>query len=269
MFLSMLNIEIRKTLKHPALWGGLAALLVLLAMSVLVHHLEISRGYLSATGGLEQDFLNGLSFFGWIGILVYATTGSVIAAFDYPDRSIQLWLTRGLSRPVMLSARFAAILLFDLFFVVFTVLVLMGSGATSRSLFFGRVDTSNLDWIALVGVILRVFWGSLPYLALTVLFAVLSRSPLFAAAGTIVYGSVVERLLLSLSDRFPNLIRYLPAQLDQALQIHNLALDRAAGSLPPGAANMPEGQAALLIGMIFLILSTISLVIFSRQDLGG
>jgi hypothetical protein len=32
---------------------------------------------------------------------------------------------------------------------------------------------------------------------------------------------------------------------------------------------MPEAQAVLAIGIIFIVLGAISLVIFSRQDLGG
>jgi hypothetical protein len=137
----------------------------------------------------------------------------------------------------------------------------------SRLLLFGSVNASNLNPAALLPAILRVFWAALPYLALTVLFAVISRSPLFAAGGTIVYGTVLEPLLARLGDRFPNLVPYLPAQLAQVLQMHNLALNRLA--LPLDAALMPEARAILAIGLIFIALGAISLAIFSRQDLGG
>jgi hypothetical protein len=114
-----------------------------------------------------------------------------------------------------------------------------------------------------------VFWSGLPYLALTVLFAVISRSPLFAAGGTIIYGTVIENLLANLENRFPTLVRYLPSQLAQVLQINNLTLDRTALPLPLDAAVMPEARAILAIGIIFIILSAVALAIFSRQDLGG
>lgn len=93
MFLRLLAIETRKTLKHPTLWIGLGALVFLLAFIVFINHAQIASGYEPAVGGLERDLLKGLAFFNWIGIMVYAVTASVIAAFDYPDRSIQLWLT--------------------------------------------------------------------------------------------------------------------------------------------------------------------------------
>ncbi len=269
MLLSLINIETRKTLKHPALWIGMGALLLLLGFIIVIEHAQIVSGYQPATGGLEQDVLTGLSYFNWIGILVYAVTASVIAAFDYPDRSIQLWLTRGVPRSLLLFARLITILLFGLLMIAFSIIAILGLSALSRLLFFSSIDTSNLNWGILPLAILRVFWSSTPYLAMTMLFGLISRSPLFAAGGTIVYGTVLENLLAHLSDRFPTIIRYLPAQLAQVLQIHNLSLDRLTPALPADAAIMPETRAILAIGMIFIVLSTISLAIFSRQDLGG
>ncbi len=269
MFLRLLNIETRKTLKHPALWIGLGALAFLLALFMLTSHIQIAGGYTSAAGGLEQDLLKGLAFFNWIGVLVYAVSSSVIVAFDYPDRSMQLWLTRGVSRPALLFARLIVILFFGLLMVCFAIVAILGLGALSRLLFFGVVDTSNLNLAALLPVMLRVFWSSIPYFALTVLFAVISRSPLFAAGGTIVYGSVLEALAARLSGRFPALVQYLPAQLSKVLQTHNAFLDRTAQPLSFDAAIMPEQRAILLIGVIFVLLSVASFAIFSRQDLGG
>jgi ABC-type transport system involved in multi-copper enzyme maturation permease subunit len=268
MFLRLISIETRKTLKHPALWIGLGGLGLLLAVITLIEHAQTANGYQPA-GGLAQDLLTGLSYFSWIGILVYAVTASVISAFDYPDRSLQLWLTRGVPRFMLLLARLTVILFFALLMVCFAMLAMLGLAALSRLLFFGSPFDASLNPLALLPAILRVFWGALPYLALTVLLAVIGRSPLFATGGAIVYGTVLESLLARLADRFPTLVRYLPAQLAQVLQIHNLALDRFAPPLPPDAASMPEARAIFAIGAIFIILSSIALIIFSRQDLGG
>jgi hypothetical protein len=269
MFLRLFVIETRKTFKHPALWIGLAALLFLIGMFILVDHLQIANGYEPASGGLEQDLLSGLAFFNWLGVLVYAITASVISAFDYPDRSIQLWPARGVARPMLLFTRLIVILFFSLLMVCIAIAAMLGFGALSRWLFFGTVEASNLNLSALVLVILRVFWGSVPYLALTVLLAVISRSPMFAAGGTIVYGSVFEILAMRLSDKLSEVVRYLPASLSQVLQIHNVALARNAPPVPLDAVGMSEPLAILLIGMLFIILSGVSLIIFSRQDLGG
>ncbi len=269
MFLHMLAVEIRKTIKHPALWLGLAALVFILGFAMLTDHVQVAAGYDSATGGLEQDLLKGLTLFNWIGLLVYAVCASVIAAFDYPDRSIQVWLARGVSRPVLLSARLIVILFFGLLLTSFAVLAILGLGALSRSLFFGTVDASNLNLAAILPAILRLFWGAVPYLTLTLLLSVISRSPLFAAGGTIVFGSVLEPLAARLDNWFPTLMRYLPSSLSQVLQTYNASLDLAVPPLSLDAAIMPVTRAVLMIGLFSIFLSMASFIIFSRQDLGG
>ena len=148
MFLRLLVIETRKTFKHPALWIGLGGLVFLLALTTPIEHAQIVASYQPATGGLEQDLLSGLSFFSWIGILVYAVTASVISAFDYPDRSLQLWLTRGVPRTMLLLARLTVTLFFGLLMVCFAILAMLGLAAISCLLFFGSVDASNHNWAA-------------------------------------------------------------------------------------------------------------------------
>jgi len=269
MFLRLLTIETRKTFKHPALWIGLIALVVLLALGILTHHLQIVNGYRPATGGLEQDLLFGLSYFGWIGVLVYAVTASVISAFDYPDRSIQLWLMRGVPRTMLLLARLLTILLFGFLMVIFAVIAIIGLGALFRVFFFDNVDASNLNLAALLPVTMLVFCTSIPYLTMTVLFATISRSPLFAAGGTIVYGTIFETYAIRLGGKFPELVKYLPISLSRVLEAHYTILDHTATSFTTNAAAMSQLQALPIIGSISIILCIISLVIFSRQNLGG
>ncbi len=268
MALRLLSIEIRKTVKHPALWIGLACLAVFQGLILFASHAQIASGFEPASGGLESDLLQGMSMFQlWLGVFAYAVTAAVIVAFDYPDRSIQLWLVHGVSRPLLLGVRLFAILLFSLLIIVFAFASLLGLAALSRLLFFGAIDSANLNASALPIAVLRVFWSALPYLALTTLFAIASRSPIFAAGGTIVYTTVVEKLLLSgLPKYFPALTKYLPIVLTGTLQTANLALDRSA-SLEAFA--IPQTQAIVFIGVWFTLIILISLVIFTRQDLGG
>jgi len=267
MFLRQVSIEIRKTVKHPALWIGLAALLLLLALFIIIHHSQIKSGFSPSDGGLEQDLLEGLSFFNWISGFVYAITASVIAAYDYPN--LRLWLTRGLPRHTLLLARLMVILVISGLIILLTVFATMGLSVLSRSLFFGAVNTSLLNMTAILPLLLRTFWISLPYLALTLLLAIVGRSPIFAGGGMIVYAVVLEKLLLSVSDRCPLLTRFLPGNLAMALQINYYTIDRTASRPIFHPPLMVEPQAILAIGIIFTILCVLSFVIFSRQDVGG
>jgi hypothetical protein len=267
MFLRQISIEFRKTARHPALWIGLAALLLLIAFLMFIHHSQIKYGFLPAQGGLEKDLLAGMSFYNWISGFVYAVSASVIIAYDYAD--LRLWLTRGLSRPSLLFARLAVILLICGLLVFLSIAANLGFAVLSRTIFFGVADGSNLNKNAILPVILRTLWSALPYLSLTVLMAVLSRSAIFAAGAMIVYANVIERLLLSLSDRFPWLARYLPGALALVLQRENYKLDQAASLPVLLTGSLTEPQAMLVIGLLSSIVLALSLLVFSRQDLGG
>ena len=85
----------------------------------------------------------------------------------------------------------------------------------------------------------------------------------------IVYANVLERLLMSVSDRYPLLTRFLPGNLSMALQINYYTIDRTASRPIFYPTLITEPQAILTIGIVFTILCALSFVIFSRQDLGG
>ena len=266
MFLRQMSIEIRKTVKQPALWMGLAALLALLSLFTLIHHSQIKYGLIPVSGGLEKDLLAGLSFYNWIGGFIYAVTASVVIAYDYAD--LRLWLSRGVSRSSLLFARLTVILLVAGVMICISILAMLVLAVLSRNWFFGTVEMSDLDTTAILPILLRIFWSSLPYLSLTVLLAVISRSYVFAAAAGIVYVDILERLLLSLSERYPLLTRYLPGQLSLVLQSGNSLLDRTAEHLLD-TRRMTEPAAALSIAILFLCTTTFAFFIFSRQDLGA
>ena len=85
----------------------------------------------------------------------------------------------------------------------------------------------------------------------------------------IVYAVILEKLLISVSDRYPLLTRFLPGNLAMALQINYYTIDRTASPPVFDPPLVSEPQAILAIGIIFTVLCALSLVIFSRQDLGG
>lgn len=272
MFLRLLTIEFRKLLKHPAIWAQLGILTFIFAAYFIIRYAIIAeavRNGLVDTKGLELDLQIGLALFGWFNILFYAATAAIISSYDYPDRSIQMWLMRGTPRPLLLMARVVMVLLFSLLLVTFIVVLILLIAIITRSAFLGGFTAENLDWLQIIPAILRIFAAAVPYLAITILFAFISRSPLFAVGGTLIYATVVENLLEGLSDNYPALIQFIPAHLAQLLQFNNYTLDRTARPVILGGAYLSEPQVILSISILLVVFSAFALVIFSRQDLGG
>ena len=267
MWLRQTSIELHKTIRHPAFWAGLAALFLLLTFYIAVHFSQIKYGFMSPVGGVQQDLLAALSIFNWIGGFVYAVTASVIMAYDYPN--LRLYLSRGLPRRTLLLARLAVILLMSMLLIGFAIYAALGMAVIMRPLFFGSPDVPYLTTGTVLSAVLRTFLGALPYLGLTILLAVTSRSAIFAAGGMIIYADVFEKYMLSLGDRYPLLTRFLPGQLSLILQAKSFTFDPAGPKLAISPDLMSEPQAILAIGIIFIVLFSLSFVIFSRQDLGG
>jgi hypothetical protein len=272
MFSCLLGVETRKFLKHPASWLGLGILTLMLAVFFIVRYAGIAdaaQNGLINPNGLELDLQAGLSFLMVVGVMFYAANAAIISVYDFPDRSIQLWLARGVPRPLLLAARLVVILVVGFCFIVFTVMAILGLAALSSMIFLGGVNAKNLEWMRILPVTLRMFAASIPYLMLAVGLGVISRSPLFATAGTLIFATVIEKLLDGLSDKYPALIQFIPARLADALQFYNYTLDRSASPMALGSATLTESQAVLTIGVIMIVFSTLIIVIFSHQDFGG
>src|SRR5512140_174645 len=221
MFVRLLDIECRRLLKHPLAWLELAGVPAILAFYFAAQYLVASspaRTLVVGAQGPQSDLTGGLELFRFAGILFYASAAAFIAAYDLPDRGIQIWLARGVPRPWLLLARAVIVLLIGFLLVAVAAAASLGEGALARAVFTGSHDTHALDRAQAFASITRTFWGASPYLALSMLLAVGSRSPLFGAGGAVVFRTVVENGLLGVGDRFPDLIRFLPVQLDLALQ---------------------------------------------------
>lgn len=260
MFLRLLTIETRKLFKHPLLWLETGALAVLFGIYYAAR-LGLARG--QNAPGPETDLQAGLEFFNFFSVFFIATTTAFISAYDIPERGIQMWLARGVPRPLLILSRLVVALGAALLLISAAMLLLRGEAALARSIFTGGVGAANTAEIP--GNILRLFWGAVPYLALTVLLASLSRSAPFAAGGTVVFRTVLENLLNSQSARFASLMRFSPAHLALALQTKILSPAQTA----PGEAYLNEPQAILAIGVLLVLASLLSLAIFARQDWGG
>jgi ABC-type transport system involved in multi-copper enzyme maturation permease subunit len=283
MFWHVLSMENTKIRRRRMFW----VLLTLIALLVLVIQIVLFSTYENGMGGVAMPEEERLSIKGaitWPGSLVNILTyigGSAfgglffvilvgaVTAQEYTWRTLHMWLSRGVPRPLLVVAKFTALLLPALLFVL-TAIFIGGSITALISMDINNalhLDQANLAQLILS--ILRTAYTLLPYGALTFFLAVVSRSTAVAISGGVSFVLLLENLLVQLlglmGERLLEMTQYLPTWLAESLLSANqLALEvgvtSSAGSLDPWTA-------ALGIALWTLLFVSLSLWVFQKQDL--
>ena len=167
--------------------------------------------------------MNALSFGGGNslgGLLVIVLIGAVTAQ-EYTWRTMHLWLSRGIPRPVLMGAKFVAILLPIFLFVVTPLLV--GGGLTA--IFTLQIDKSlpfgQINWWHLAMSVLRTAYTLLPYATLTFMLAIVTRSTAAAIGIGLAYTLLVESIASTvfplLGGILAKIVVYLPGSLAEGV----------------------------------------------------
>ena len=283
MFWHLLSTENTKIFRRRLLWVVLALIAILVLVIEIVLHAAIENG-LSGTAMPAEDRLNALQMITWPGALVNVLTliggnalgglffvilVSAVTSQEYNWRTLHLWLSRGVPRPMLRFAKFAA-LITPALLIVLTALVAGGvitaffSFNINNSLYLDQVNFSQL-----VFSVLRTAYTLLPYGAVTYFLAVISRSTVVAISGGLAYVLLLEDILIQvlglLGEPLQRMIQYMPSTLANSL----LALNQAAigaGDSSTAGFGIPL-IATLGIAAWILLFLGLSLWIFQRQNL--
>jgi ABC-type transport system involved in multi-copper enzyme maturation permease subunit len=283
MFWNILINENIKILRRRLFWVEIILLVlivvgILLALFITVETERNGSGLLSEERRMLLETLtwpeawnNVIRLAGWDGfgpVFLIILVGAVTAQ-EYTWRTLHLPLSRGISRPMLLMAKFAVLLIAGAL-IVLTVLVAGGiTTAIFSTLINGSLNLRQLDMLHMSLSIVRATYTLLPYGCLALFLAVASRSTVVAISGGLVFTLVLENLIISgagmLGERFANLVLYLPGGLANSL----LALNNASLGMGNTSEMTIVSPLHAVIGIaawavLFLILS---LVVFQRQDL--
>jgi len=293
MFWQMLSIEQTKISRRTMFWVelGLMALTVL-ALAGLFFGVrqalnagvtEGSNWQIEGITGPEAEsmltwpggLLVGFTAVYGIGTFLVIVLAGAGTAQEYGWRSFQLWLSRGVPRPLLMLAKFTAVCLTTLLLVI--VAVSLGALLTAgfSQAFLDAIPFAEVVWgqVLLNGLLLTL--GLLPYAALTLLLAVASRSTVVAIGGGLAFTTLLEpvlsQLAMLLGGRWAELVQYSPRALNGNLRSLTAEI---APSNPFISANASAAGIATETAVISLVLYTalfvsLALVIFQRQDLGG
>jgi ABC-type transport system involved in multi-copper enzyme maturation permease subunit len=209
---------------------------------------------------------------GLAGLMLVVLAGAVTAQ-EYTWRTAHLWLSRGLPRAAFLVGKYVVLIVTALLLVLVALLVATPLTAWFTYQVTGSLSLADLDLGELGLSILRTALTILPYLGLTFLVAVLTRSTAAAIAVGLAYTLLVENIVVQLlglaGGIWADLARFAPGSLAAALMQTNERL--VSVELGSGVdVGLPDPWLAaggiVLYAVVFLGLA---LWAFRRQNLTG
>lgn len=287
MLVNAFRMEWTKLFRRRMTWV-LVGILALLVAGIYLAIYAVSQTALSdpgASAGTVEELrgmlcwpqafssLLGLTGGAGLGGLMLVILAGAMTAQEYSWRTTHLWLSRGLPRSAFLLGKYATLVVAALLVVLTAVLVATPLTAWFTQQLTGSLSLADLN-VAEMGLsILRTAYTILPYISLTFLVAILTRSTAAAIAAGLAYALAVESILVQLlglaGGIWADIARYAPGNLAATLMQTNLRLVDIdlgngvhAGLLGPWAA--AGGIALYAIAFLGL-----SLWAFRRQNLTG
>lgn len=191
-------------------------------------------------------------------ILVGTLTGQ-----EYSWRTLQLWLSHGIARPLLLVVKLLVLCVPLLLMVLVSLCASAVVTALLSLMMHGVLPMRQVNVGEVVLGMLRTCYALLPYTALTFMLAVVGRSPLVAVGGGLMYVAVIEPILMSLFGL--RILVYLPGGLMRTFLSQNTAIIANAAQSTP----LPVSPAVSAIGIALytVIFCGIAVWAFQRQDL--
>jgi len=274
MFWNVFRMEMAKIFERKVFW-------IELSLLALVFILLNAFGYLDLALAKETQDMPVYTWPGALemvlgivinmgGILMIVLVG-LVAAQEYSWRTMQLWLSHGVSRKLLIGVK-ALTLLIPVICTILAAVLLGGSLSALLSwLVQGTADVQSVDFGQLIFWCVTTAYTLLPYLALTFLVAIVSRSALVAVSLGLIYILVVEPLLHAIASvvkgTFAQVVLYLPASLGQVLLTPFFSPVDNVGSTATSATLVSPALAAGCIGLYTLLLCVIAFWSFSRQNM--
>lgn len=285
MFWQMVLIENGKLYKRTMYKVALGCIILLLILLYgglywLANTSGVDNGSLRIQGDFSPGELEALLMWPQGLVLGYQATmalGSLLlivlvgttTAQDYQWRYFQTWLSRGVPRWVVLLAKFGAAVLVALAFALTAVFVSLLATGTLSQLMTNELPFGAVSWGGVGLNLLLTAYAMLPYAALTLLVATLTRSTGATLAIVIILQQIGESLIQTvvalLGDPWQSVVPYLPSKLmasilffQQGDPLENLSPDLL----------LPQ-TAVWVIAVYIAVLLIITQQRFQRQDLGG
>ncbi|MHB1415630.1 MAG: ABC transporter permease subunit [Chloroflexota bacterium] len=281
MFWDVLVAEQSKVFKRKILWVEIAIITALVGLALGGPYLIAPDPSMVERVLWPNGVVLTLSQFAanptLAGLILVVLIGAVVSQ-EYTWRTLQLVLSRGISRSTLVGAKFASLALPALLVVVIPTLVgLVLSGFFTYQT-KGTLDPSVFNYPQVVLGFLYGAYTLLPYAALAFALAIISRSSVTAigiGVGVLLGEAIVWQVLVGFGGAAAQVALYLPMSL--SMSVLSLTTAIAAGANVPadvtagGAAGslLAPFTAAVVIAIYTVVLVAVAAIAFRRQDLTG
>ena len=287
MLRNAFRMELTKVYRRWMTWVLLGILAVLVAglylalFAVLQAAMADPAGSAETVRALQGMLCWPLSFSRLLGLtggtglagLMLVVLAGAVTAQEYTWRTAHLWLSRGLPRAAFLVGKYAVLAVTALLLVLVALLVATPLTAWFTYQVTGSLSLADLDLAELGLSILRTALTILPYLGLTFLVAVLTRSTAAAIAVGLAYTLLVESIVVQLlglaGGIWADLARFAPGSLAAALMQTNERL--VSFELGSGVNVGLPGPWLAAGGIVLYAVAFLGLALwaFRRQNLTG
>ena len=268
MFFRLFSIETTRLTRRALPWLSLAAILFYIGLSIQnfysMNQTQLVTGA-QKMPGISFDLANSLDQMPGITLPFLVLLAANAMGNDYTQRTNQHWLMRA-PRHTGLLAKFALLTLFVFLIQLLIMLAGFGVGWYYKTYVYDAFSLANFNSLATLAAPFYMTLSMLPYIALILLFTVMTRSTLWGAVIGLGYTQFIEILLTSIFHGKPFMMWH-PHNLVASVTFVLNDIGNRVVEIPAYLAQpIPAMIGLLAYSLIFL---TAVLWLYRRQDVGG
>lgn len=274
MLAPMLKVEFKKLYRRRLVWVEMAILAGLIAVFFMALFLMYQADALPEEMGDIKDtiawpdaFVTSLEFANGqnLGGLLVVILVSMVVAQEYNWDTFSLWLRQGVNRHTVLLAKFIALCSAV---VLLTLTPLLAGGLVSALItpsLDGELAPADIDFAEVALSALRTAYTLIPYLSLTFMVAVLTRSLAFSIGVGVGYALILEglvsQLMMVIGGLPAKIAMYLPGQMAAAIGELNRGIEQT-------AIEAQEAEGAIHLEYLDPTLAAIGIAIYAALFIG-
>ena len=270
MFWGIVANENRKIVKRSMIWVSLIILTGISLFMFIGLYVSQWSGETIVSDDIAAitwpfSLVAALQHSAQLGVFIVVLMTSTVACQDYGLGTMRLWLSKGLKRRTLWTAKAVALVLP---FVLIAALPILASSPVTAYFTLALKGTINYSEINFFQVVLSVFrtaYSFLPYASITLFLAAVTRSLAASFGGGAAFG-MLENLVCQLLGERVAFLKFLPREMANSLANSNWLISSTA-TIAKSPELLPSGYAAAGLLLWTTAFFVLTLLISQGQDL--